>query len=177
MGSINCSDRTEVGPIIDATFDLNYMMLGIYTAQVMIGTWFWPFTGFTMISWITVFLMMSNTMFQLGAAVDCAVENNLFGPNTVDRFVDFSNEYTDWAFIHFSYHVFLPPLISGTLLLSSLFTFGLSYFAWVAYELIVLFGLVFANLYFTNKVYEGFHPILAPQIVNGLEGSMMEMMK
>ena len=80
----------------------------------------------------------------------------------------------DWAFLHFIYFVFLHATISTSILASSLFTFGLSSIAWILYELIILFGGVLLNLFLTNRVYEGFHPILAPELV-GLEG-MQEIM-
>ena len=87
--SLNCKEKRDVGPIIDTVFTLNYMMLGLHTEAVFTGWNPVMFLG-NIITWLTLFTMLNNNMFQLGAVVDCAVNNKVLGPNTASRFVDYS---------------------------------------------------------------------------------------
>ena len=166
MGALNCKDREDVGPIIDTVFSLNYMMLALHT-EAAFTSWWNPVIMFgNVISWMTLFTMLNNNMFQLGAVVDCAVDNNVLGPDTASRFVDYSAMYSDWAFIHLFYFLFVDPFVMLCLAVILFVNMSVGLWALGTYRAVVDFGATFANLYLTNAVYEGFHPVLAPEISN-----------
>ena len=171
MGSNNCKERVDVGPHIDAVFELNYMLFALHTIEFVFRDW-WPITFGVEIGTITVDMFLSINMLQLGGAVQCAIDNNIYGPDTKSRFVDFSAEYIDWAFIFTLYFVFADTIFLNIVgaVIEFITFFGLGLFSgWVS-ELIMSFKplirwcLLIVNLYMANSVYEGFHPTLAPDL-------------
>ena len=105
MGATNCKERVDVGPLIESIFELNYMLFALHTLEfVAHGNSFVNFGA--EIATITVDLFLSTAMLQLGGAVQCAIDNNIYGSETKSRFVNLSGEYIDWAFMFTIYFIF-----------------------------------------------------------------------
>ena len=137
--------------------------MGIYT----LSTVFW-FTGVQYLLWLPLVLLdidLMIYMIHLGMAVDCAITNEIFGEETVERFKDFSIYYIFWALAYFDFTLFIDPMITATLGLTSAATFGLGTLLLIPYEIFSHYGAAFFTLYWTNTVYEAFHPVVAPEVV------------
>ena len=110
-------------------------------------------------------------MFELGAAVMCATDNQVFGPETVMRF-DYAQYYLWYALGVFVFYVFLHPWIGVFIGMSNYVTFGLGGYLQIPYQIAADYVPLFATLWLTNMAYEGFHPTVAPQIAEGEAASM-----
>ena len=100
-------------------------------------------------------------MFELGAGIDCAMMNNIFGATTADRFNEgYASYYMYWTIGQFVYYVFakiwvllaLPiiPFVGGILL--------------QFYLLLSDYAFMGTTLYLTNSAFEAFHPTVAPEL-------------
>ena len=137
-------------------------------------------------------------MFEIGGAVSCAIDNDIYGPNTVSLFQDGSAFYIAISIFYFLFDLFVSPIIfvgfyaleviyffaagaiasSGLLIwwvpflnlipLSSLTLWWLPiipYYMFVeAYIEITRFGTLLLSMFFTNAVFFGFHPTVAPEL-------------
>ena len=105
----------------------------------------------------------------MAGLVNCAIDNSIFGPNTAQRFTDFSNFYLFYVFGSFLYWTLIDYWVYVVLWALSLipFTFGAANYLMVPYWIITHLGPVFLNLYWANAIYEAFHPVVAPEIVAG----------
>ena len=106
-------------------------------------------------------------MFEMGAAVDCAIENNIFGATTMDRFANnLSGYYGFWAFGQFFYYTFIRNLILTAIYLASMipFTFGIAGWLYAPFNNLSDYIPLFTTLYMTNAAYESFHPTVAPEL-------------
>ena len=72
MGANNCKSAYDMQPVVDDVFMLQYEVIGIH----IINSLFWPLGTvlWTYPLWIWLFIMQSTRMFELGAAVDCAIK-------------------------------------------------------------------------------------------------------
>jgi hypothetical protein len=50
-------------------------------------------------------------MFEIGGTVECAIDNNIYGPNTVSNFKDGSAFYIWIAIASFIFDLFINPVI------------------------------------------------------------------
>ena len=72
MGSANCREKIDVGPIIETVFELNYMLFALHTIDAFafisklfnFGIW---------IIQLTVLTFLHIHMFKLGGVIDCAI--------------------------------------------------------------------------------------------------------
>ena len=171
MGANNCKSVDDMQPIFDDIFTYQYTILGLHTANHL----FW-WTGLTMVTdwiWLSFFIALTVEMFQLGMAVECAWKFNIFGSETMERFRDFSYFYMLWALLQFSYQIFLAPTLNLILVFINVLTLGASVSVSVPFQLMVDFGSSFFTLYWTNQVYEAFHPVVAPEVVAASESYLI----
>ena len=165
MGATNCKLAEEVLPLIDYVFELQYTLIAMFVITTLVwGSWVWmsPFQ-------LAVGIELMIAEIQLGDAVDCAIKNEIFGPDTAARFKDFSQYYMLYAIGSFVYFVFLDPVITSLMVWSGVFTLGASYVVNIPYWLSTRFGSAFFGLYWTNSVYNAFHPIVAPEVVEAAD--------
>lgn len=114
-------------------------------------------------------------MANIVAAIDCALDNNIFGDDTVSRFSDFSQYYWVWAVTYFTFLLFIDPEVTA-------FLNGLTFWTWtlgggsiwilIPYEIITHYGAAFFTLYWSNEVYNAFHPVIAKKEMKATD--MME---
>ena len=162
MGANNCKSIDDMQPIFDNIFNYEYTILGINVANYFFG---WTGVGFvTNWIWLAFFIALTVEMLQLGMAVECAWKFNIFGGETMERFRDFSYFYMLWALWQFIYTIFLMPTINIILTLLLFLTLGGSIGVSLPFQLMVYFGSSFFTLYWTNQVYEAFHPVVAPEV-------------
>ena len=69
----------------------------------------------------------------------------------------------------FGYHIFIKPTLSFWLDVLLILTLGLSASISIPFTILVDFGSSFFTLYWTNQVYEAFHPVVAPEIAEAKE--------
>lgn len=137
-------------------------------------------------------------MFEIGGAVECAIDNDIYGPNTVSLFQDGSAFYVFIALFYFVFDLFINPIFfigayvfeflyflamgalsaSGLLIwwvpflnlipLSSLTLWWLPilpYYMFIGvYVEITRFVPLLLAMFFTNAVFFGFHPTVAPEL-------------
>ena len=179
MGSLNCKERLDVGPIIETVFELSYMMLFVQTVDFVFHNN--PLVTFgSYIAKITIDFFLSMNMLKLGSVVQCAIDNRIYGPETSLRFVDYSGEYMSWSFFYVLKYIF-TDFVEETFWIVVANLAGLIGLRWVAdgvHELLEWIDPVLSwtalalTLYLTNAVYEGFHPSLAPGLSNDYTGVM-----
>ena len=97
-------------------------------------------------------------------AVECAWKFQIFGGDTMDRFRDFSYFYMLWALMQFCYQIFISPGVNIALAILYVLTLGGSGGISIPFQYSVDFGSSFFTLYWTNQVYEAFHPVVAPEV-------------
>ena len=84
MGANNCKSAEDVQPLIDNVFEATYARIAIYVLNSLFWWMGMPFWTYGM--WIMIFVEQVINMFELGAAVECAKNNQIFGEDTNQRF-------------------------------------------------------------------------------------------
>ena len=74
MGANNCKSAEEMQPLFDDVFDWTYGLLGTYTGLSFLW-WSFPLNLLLEMMAVMMSLMQWKAMFELGAAVTCAVDN------------------------------------------------------------------------------------------------------
>lgn len=104
-------------------------------------------------------------MLQLSALVDCAIENTIFGPETLYRFGGFSEWILEYTLFIFWYFLFVDGLVWFMLYVLGFLSFGISWTMFMPlYWFISRYLLSFIQLYWDNEIYNAFHPVVAPEI-------------
>ena len=82
MGANNCKSAEALQPVFDEFFEVSYGLIALYTISP-----FLPFVNVWFEIPISILkIVMWNLMFEVGGAVECAVDNDIYGPNTVSLF-------------------------------------------------------------------------------------------
>jgi len=82
MGANNCKSADALQPVFDEFFEVSYVLIALYTISPFLPVVNWafeiPISIMKIIQW--------NLMFEIGGAVECAIDNDIYGPNTVSLF-------------------------------------------------------------------------------------------
>ena len=194
MGANNCKSAEALQPVFDDFFDKSYGLIALFTLSP-----FLPVVNYSLeIPIVILKILLWNRMFEIGGAVECAIDNNINGPNTISLFQDGSALYVFIALAYFAFDVFINPLIfvgiyifelvylfaSWSLASSGLYVWWVPfinllplsastlwwlpivpyYWSIQIYTEVFRFLPLLAAMYFTNSVYFGFHPTVAPEL-------------
>lgn len=107
MGANNCKSAEALQPVFDEFFEISYGLIALYTIS--------PFLpGINLAFEIPISILkivLWNNMYEIGGAVECAIDNNIYGPNTTSLFADGSAFYVFIALSYFFFDVFINPII------------------------------------------------------------------
>ena len=119
MGANNCKSAEALQPLFEEFFQQSYALLALYTISPFLPIVNWAFV----IPIVVLKILQWNLMFEIGGAVICTIDNDIYGPNTVGLFENGSAFYVFIALAYYVFDVYINPVI---------------YFSFIIFELIYL---------------------------------------